>query len=52
MSPTTPRCAVVLKTYAWDGFVERQARRLAEAAGALVWPDTALMRHSSNELGG
>jgi hypothetical protein len=35
MSTTTPRCAVVLKTYAWDGFVERQARRLAEAAGAL-----------------
>jgi hypothetical protein len=30
-----PRCAVVFKTYAWDGFVERQARRLAEAAGAL-----------------
>jgi hypothetical protein len=26
---------VVFKTYAWDGFVERQARRLAEAAGAL-----------------
>jgi hypothetical protein len=35
MSPTTPRCAVVFKTYAWDEFVERQARRLAEAAGAL-----------------
>jgi hypothetical protein len=35
MSTTTPRCAVVFKTYAWDGFVERQARRLAEAAGAL-----------------
>jgi hypothetical protein len=31
----TPRCAVVFKTYAWDGFVERQAKRLAEAAGAL-----------------
>ena len=35
MSITTPRCAVVFKTYAWDGFVERQARRLAEAAGGL-----------------
>jgi hypothetical protein len=35
MTIATPRCAVVLKTYAWDGFVERQARRLAEAAGAL-----------------
>ncbi len=35
MTITTPRCAVVFKTYAWDGFVERQARRLAEAAGAL-----------------
>ncbi len=35
MTPTTPRCAVVFKTYAWDDFVERQARRLAEAAGAL-----------------
>jgi hypothetical protein len=34
MSTTSPRCAVVFKTYAWDGFVERQARRLAEAAGA------------------
>ncbi len=33
MSTTTPRCAVVFKAYAWDGFVERQARRLAEAAG-------------------
>ena len=32
---TVPRCAVVFKTYAWDAFVERQARRLAEAAGAL-----------------
>jgi hypothetical protein len=28
-------CAVVFKAYAWDGFVERQARRLAEAAGSL-----------------
>jgi hypothetical protein len=35
MATTTPRCAVVFKTYVWDGFVERQARRLAEAAGAL-----------------
>ena len=29
------RCAVVFKAYSWDGFVERQARRLAEAAGDL-----------------
>jgi hypothetical protein len=35
MIATAPRCAVVFKTYAWDGFVERQARRLAEAAGSL-----------------
>jgi len=35
MTTTPPRCAVVFKTYSWDGFVERQARRLAEAAGAL-----------------
>jgi hypothetical protein len=35
MTSTVPRCAVVFKTYAWDEFVERQARRLAEAAGAL-----------------
>ena len=35
MTSTSPRCAVVFKTYAWDGFVERQARRLAEAAGNL-----------------
>ncbi len=35
MSITIPRCAVVFKTYAWDGFVERQAHRLAEASGAL-----------------
>jgi hypothetical protein len=35
MTVTVPRCAVVFKTYAWDGFVERQARRLAEAAGPL-----------------
>src|ERR1700689_1352444 len=35
MTTTAPRCAVVLKTYAWDEFAERQARRLAEAAGSL-----------------
>jgi hypothetical protein len=35
MTVSGARCAVVFKTYAWDGFVERQARRLAEAAGAL-----------------
>jgi hypothetical protein len=31
----SPSCAVVFKAYAWDPFVERQARRLAEAAGTL-----------------
>jgi len=35
MTTTVPRCAVVLKTYAWDEFVARQAQRLSEAAGAL-----------------
>jgi hypothetical protein len=35
MIPTVPNCAVVFKTYSWDGFIERQARRLAEAAGRL-----------------
>jgi hypothetical protein len=35
MTIAASRCAVVLKTYAWDEFVERQARRLAEATGAL-----------------
>jgi hypothetical protein len=35
MSVTGARCAVVFKTYAWDKFVERQARRLATAAGAM-----------------
>ena len=30
-----PRCAVIFKTYGWDGFVERQAERLAEAAEVL-----------------
>ena len=30
-----PRCAVVFKAYAWDAFVERQAQRLAAAAGSL-----------------
>jgi hypothetical protein len=34
MSDILP-CAVVFKAYAWDGFVERQARRLAEVAGSL-----------------
>jgi hypothetical protein len=29
------RCAVVLKAYSWDAFVERQARRLSSAAGSL-----------------
>jgi hypothetical protein len=35
MTIAPSRCAVVIKTYAWDEFVERQARRLAEAAGVL-----------------
>jgi hypothetical protein len=35
VTTSVPRCAVVLKTYAWDPFVERQARRLADAAGRL-----------------
>jgi hypothetical protein len=35
MTTTAPRCAVVFKAYKWDEFVERQARRLAEAAGSL-----------------
>jgi hypothetical protein len=35
MSESVPRCAVVFKTYAWDPFVERQAQRLAEAAGRM-----------------
>jgi hypothetical protein len=35
MSNALLPCAVVFKAYAWDGFVERQARRLAEAAGSL-----------------
>ena len=30
-----PAALLSFKAYAWDGFVERQARRLAEAAGAL-----------------
>lgn len=34
-SSTPPRCAVVFKAYAWDAFVQRQARRLAAAAGQL-----------------
>jgi hypothetical protein len=35
MSTPPPRCAVVFKAYFWDAFVERQAHRLAEAAGRL-----------------
>jgi hypothetical protein len=35
MNTSTARCAVVFKAYAWDPFVERQARRMAEAAGGL-----------------
>jgi hypothetical protein len=35
MTAADSRCAVVFKTYAWDEFVERQARRLAEVAGPL-----------------
>ena len=35
MSNGVPSCAVVFKAYAWDGFVERQARRLAQVAGGL-----------------
>jgi hypothetical protein len=35
MNTASPNCAVVFKAYAWDSFVERQARRLAESAGAL-----------------
>jgi hypothetical protein len=35
MTEGVPSCAVIFKAYAWDGFVERQARRLAEVAGGL-----------------
>jgi hypothetical protein len=35
MSTSAATCAVVFKAYNWDGFVERQARRLAEAAGSM-----------------
>jgi hypothetical protein len=35
MSNVVLPCALVFKAYAWDGFVERQARRLAEVAGSL-----------------
>jgi hypothetical protein len=35
VSKSNPRCAVIFKAYAWDPFVERQANRLAEAAGSL-----------------
>ena len=31
--PPSPRFAVVFKTYSWDPFIERQARRLAVATG-------------------
>jgi hypothetical protein len=35
MKGTHPNCAVIFKAYFWDDFVERQARRMAEAAGNL-----------------
>jgi hypothetical protein len=35
MSTGAPNCAVVFKAYNWDRFVERQARRLAEATGSM-----------------
>lgn len=35
MNDPAAKCAVVFKAYAWDEFVERQAHRLAEAAGDL-----------------
>jgi hypothetical protein len=35
MTGTVPKCAVVLKAYGWDGFVNRQAQRLAEACGGM-----------------
>jgi hypothetical protein len=35
MNNTKPTCAVVFKAYGWDPFIERQARRLAEASGAM-----------------
>jgi hypothetical protein len=35
MSTSVATCAVVFKAYNWDSFVERQARRLAEAAGSM-----------------
>ena len=35
MNTAVPHCAVIFKAYAWDAFVERQARRLAESAGAM-----------------
>ncbi len=35
MSTSAATCAVVFKAYNWDRFVERQARRLAEAAGSM-----------------
>jgi hypothetical protein len=35
MHSSSPKCAVIFKAYAWDAFVERQARRLAQSAGSL-----------------
>jgi hypothetical protein len=35
MTSTSPNCAVVFKAYSWDGFVERQAQRLAAASGGM-----------------
>jgi hypothetical protein len=35
MSHPVPNCAVVFKAYSWDSFVERQARRLAEASSGM-----------------
>jgi hypothetical protein len=35
MSGARPKCAVIFKAYSWDSFVERQARRLAEASGGM-----------------
>jgi hypothetical protein len=37
MTIAASRCAVVFKTYAWDEFVERQARRLAEAPALWIF---------------
>jgi hypothetical protein len=35
MSTSAATCAVVFKAYNWDTFVERQARRMAAAAGSM-----------------